>query len=181
MPFFLHNVIGIDTGHGFKLRVPLALSTDGSIAFASNVPAGSIVRIMEASSTSTSDAALTAVTSALNQLNGWKPKVALFFDCVATRLRLGKDFGYELDTAKRALGEAQLVGCNTYGQIVRADGQFSGFHNGTAVVFEETGVHRASDYLPQLHKEHSFWMSGGDVRCVSGPIPSCHWKMPLVP
>ncbi|HEU4792449.1 MAG TPA: FIST N-terminal domain-containing protein [Nitrolancea sp.] len=134
VPFFLNNVIGIDTGQGFKLRVPLALSPDGSIAFASNVPAGSIVHIMEASSTSTSDAASTAVTSALQQLNGWKPKVALFFDCVATRLRLGKDFGYELDTVRRALGKAQLVGCNTYGQIVRADGQFSGFHNGTAVV-----------------------------------------------
>jgi hypothetical protein len=28
MPFFLHNVIGIDTGHGYKLRVPLAVNPD---------------------------------------------------------------------------------------------------------------------------------------------------------
>ena len=43
-------------------------------------------------------------------------------------------------------------------------------------LFEETGVHRASDYLPQLHKEYAFWMEGAEVlrpgeahrRCVSG-------------
>lgn len=134
LPFFLDNIIGISTGHGLKLRVPLAVNPDGSIDFAANVPAGSIIHIMEASSTSPSDAASTAVASALQQLDGWKPKVALFFDCVATRLRLGKDFGFELDTVRRALGEAPFVGCNTYGQIVRADGQFSGFHNCTAVV-----------------------------------------------
>jgi alpha,alpha-trehalase len=29
-------------------------------------------------------------------------------------------------------------------------------------LFEETGVHRASDYLPQLRKEHAFWTDGGD-------------------
>lgn len=29
-------------------------------------------------------------------------------------------------------------------------------------LFEETGVHRASDYLPQLRKEYAFWMDGSD-------------------
>ncbi len=29
-------------------------------------------------------------------------------------------------------------------------------------LFEETGVHRASDYLPQLRKEYAFWTDGGD-------------------
>jgi len=29
---------------------------------------------------------------------------------------------------------AGFVGCNTYGQIARAEGQFGGFHNCTAVV-----------------------------------------------
>ncbi|MFN2431616.1 MAG: FIST signal transduction protein, partial [Gemmatimonadota bacterium] len=29
MPFFLHNVIGISTGDGYKLRVPLAVNPDG--------------------------------------------------------------------------------------------------------------------------------------------------------
>jgi hypothetical protein len=58
----------------------------------------------------------------------------LFFDCVATRLRLGQEFGAELDAVRTALGDAPFVGFNSYGQIVRSDGQFSGFHNCTAVV-----------------------------------------------
>lgn len=44
-------------------------------------------------------------------------------------------------------------------------------------LFEETGVRRASDYLPQLHREHAFWMEGSDrlrggdvhARCVCLP------------
>ncbi len=47
---------------------------------------------------------------------------------------MGEVFGFELDSVARVLGGAQLVGCNTYGQIARAEGQFGGFHNCTAVV-----------------------------------------------
>lgn len=44
-------------------------------------------------------------------------------------------------------------------------------------LFEESGVYRASDYLPQLLKEHAFWTDGGDAlrpgevhaRCVCLP------------
>ena len=53
---------------------------------------------------------------------------------MATRLRLGHDFGHELAAVGEALGDAPFVGFNSYGQIVRSDGQFSGFHNCTAVV-----------------------------------------------
>jgi hypothetical protein len=38
------------------------------------------------------------------------------------------------DAVQCALGEAAFVGFNSYGQIVRSEGQFSGFHNCTAVV-----------------------------------------------
>jgi hypothetical protein len=78
--------------------------------------------------------ALEATRAALEQLQGAEPEAALFFDCVATRLRMGKDFGFELKNVKEVLGEACYAGCNTYGQIARAPGQFSGFHNCTAVV-----------------------------------------------
>ena len=67
-------------------------------------------------------------------MNGYRPKVSLFFDCVATRLRLGSAFGGELSAVATALGDTEYAGCNTYGQIARAEGQFSGFHNCTAVV-----------------------------------------------
>jgi len=53
-------------------------------------------------------------------------------------------------------------------------------------LFEETGVHRASDYLPQLRKEYAFWTDGGDQlrpgethrRCVclaDGSVLNRYW------
>jgi hypothetical protein len=89
---------------------------------------------MKTSSASASDAATSAANSAVRALHGNRPAAALFFDCVATRLRLGDVFGFELEAVRTALGGSDLVGCNTYGQIARADGQFGGFHNCTAVV-----------------------------------------------
>jgi hypothetical protein len=134
LPFFLHNIIGIDTGAGYKLRVPLAVNPDGSIVCAADVPVGATVRIMSASSESSALAAARAVTAALEPLNGQKPAVALVFDCVATRLRTGREFGAELQAIEELLGDTQFAGCNTYGQIARSDRQFNGFHNCTAVV-----------------------------------------------
>lgn len=139
LPFFLHNVIGIESGSQYKLRVPLSVEPDGSLLLAADVPARALVRIMMATGATPADAAAAAATDALAQLGGRRPKVALFFDCVATRLRLGQEFGLELAAIGRALGPAGFAGFNTYGQIARAEGQFSGFHNCTAVtcVFPE--------------------------------------------
>ena len=134
LPFFLYNVLGIDTEDGYKIRVPLAVNPDGSVLCASDIPTGSVVRIMTSSVESSADAASEAINSALSQLNGEKPQIALFFDCVATRLRMGEDFSLEMQTVEKTLGSAMYAGCNTYGQIARADGQFSGFHNCTATV-----------------------------------------------
>jgi hypothetical protein len=134
IPFFLHNVIGIDTGDGYKLRVPLSVNPDGSVSCAADIPAGATVYIMRATPASSSEAAASATQVALQQLKGNQPKVALFFDCVATRLRVGAEFGSEMRALESVLGPTKYAGCNTYGQVARADGQFSGFHNCTAVV-----------------------------------------------
>jgi hypothetical protein len=134
LPFFLHNVIGIETGHGFKLRVPLAVGEDGSISCAADIPVGATICIMGTSDHSAAEAATRAVEVALKQIEGSKPRVALFFDCVATRLRIGKEFGMEMQALQTALGDTQYIGCNTHGQIARTDGQFNGFHNCTATV-----------------------------------------------
>ncbi|MEO5565250.1 MAG: FIST N-terminal domain-containing protein [Luteimonas sp.] len=134
MPYFLHNILGIATGDGYRLRVPLAVHEDGSITCAAEIPEHARVHIMNTSNASASQAAARATEHALAALGEHQPAAALFFDCVATRLRLGNDFALELDTVAERLGPAKMVGCNTYGQIARADGQFSGFHNCTAVV-----------------------------------------------
>jgi hypothetical protein len=130
VPFFLHNVIGLVTPSGHKLRVPLGVNNDGSVQCAADIPTGAMVHIMSPKGGST----LAAVTSALVAIEGHKPGIALFFDCVATRLRLGKEFDFELKALREKLGPVGFAGCNTYGQIARSDGQFSGFHNCTAVV-----------------------------------------------
>lgn len=134
LPFFLHNVLGIDTGDGYKLRVPLSLGEDGSVSCAAAVPVGATVRLMVASASSACEAASQASRAALDGLQGGRHAGSLLFDCAATRLRLGRAFGDELKAVADTLGSENFAGCNTYGQIARAEGQFSGFHNCTAIV-----------------------------------------------
>jgi hypothetical protein len=134
IPFFLHNILGVETGVSHRLRVPLAIQEDGSVVCAAEVPSGSIVYIMRASGNSAVEAADEATRAALAGIGGHRPQAALFFDCVATRLRMGEQFGDEVATVRERLEGADLLGCNTHGQIARADGQFEGFHNCTAVV-----------------------------------------------
>jgi hypothetical protein len=134
IPFFLHNILGIEAGDSYRLRVPLAILPDGSVQCAAEVPQGSVVYIMCASAASAVEAAQEATQAALAALGDNKPQAALFFDCVATRLRMGDQFGEEVDMVRDQLAGADLLGCNTHGQIARAEGQFEGFHNCTAVV-----------------------------------------------
>ncbi len=136
LAFFLHNIVGIDTFNGHRLRVPLAVNADGSVTCASEIPVGAKIHIMRTDASSAVDAAARATKSALEGLGtAGKPQVALFFDCVATRLRMGDAFGLELEALSQLLGpSAALLGCNSHGQIARAEGQFGGFHNCTAVV-----------------------------------------------
>jgi hypothetical protein len=134
IPFFLQNILGIDTGSGYRLRVPLAINDDGSIHCAAEIPVGSIVRIMKSSHNSAAQAAERATEAAISGIGERSPKAALFFDCVATRLRCGDHFAEEVAAVTSRIGDAALAGCNTHGQIARAEGQFEGFHNCTAVV-----------------------------------------------
>ena len=134
LPFMLHNVLGIQDGEQYRLRVPLAILSDGSIVCAAPVPQGSVVRIMKTTAQSAVAAAEQAARAALAAIQGAKPGGALIFDCVATRLRIGKGFEDELGACASLLEPATFAGCNTYGQIARAEGQFGGFHNCTAVV-----------------------------------------------
>lgn len=136
MPFFLHNIVGVETPSGYKLRVPLGITDEGGVVCAAEVPAGAVARIMSTGGESAAGAAAAATRDAVEQVTreGGSPRAALFFDCVATRLRLGQRFEQELDAVSEALGGVPFAGFNSYGQIVRSEGQFSGFHNCTAVV-----------------------------------------------
>jgi hypothetical protein len=134
LPFFLHNILGIETGAQHRLRVPLGVEENGTLACAAAIPQGAVIRIMKTSAESAVMAAQQATRSALEALGGARPGAAFVFDCVATRLRMGSAFDDELRSCAELLHPAGFVGCNTYGQIARAEGQFGGFHNCTAVV-----------------------------------------------
>ncbi|MEJ7694203.1 FIST N-terminal domain-containing protein [Daejeonella sp.] len=134
IPFFLHNILGIEVAGDFKLRVPLGVLPDGSVAMASDIPNGAYVNFMATDNSCSKQAAIEATAAAMQQLGSHKPNVALFFDCVATRLRMGKEFDFELNKVSETLNGINFAGCNTYGQVARINGQFSGFQNCTAVV-----------------------------------------------
>lgn len=134
LPFFLHNIAGMKLDNGYKLRVPLGIVADGSVSFAAEVPEGSALSIMNATPTSSMEAAIGAASDAMRQLGDFKAVGALMFDCVATRLRLGKDFGNEIDAVQRVVGDVALAGCNTYGQVATTEDHSAGFHNCNAVV-----------------------------------------------
>jgi hypothetical protein len=102
---------------------------------AANVPVGSVVSFMSTSAKSAAAAARNAAASGMGQLADAEPRFALFFDCVATRLGMGEvEFGNELKALSEAMHGVPFMGFNTHGQVARASGQFSGFHNCTAVV-----------------------------------------------
>ncbi len=134
MPFFLHNVLGVAAPGGFKIRVPLGFTERGGLILATEIPEGATVHVMQTAGYSAAQAAGEATDTALSQIGSATPAGVLFFDCVATRLRLGTEFGTELQTVRDLIAPASFVGCNSYGQVARVDGQFSGFHNCTAVV-----------------------------------------------
>ena len=134
MAFFLHNMVGIGVDAGYKLRMPMNVNDDGSLVCAAEIPLDSTINIMSVTQTSTIEAARQATQIAMQKLYGCKPGVALFFDCIATRLRMGQAFGQELAAIRNTLGRARYVGCNSHGQLARAQGQFGGFHTCTAVV-----------------------------------------------
>jgi hypothetical protein len=134
IPFFLNNILGIEMGTTFKLRAPIGIDVDGSLVMASDVPVGSYVHIMSSDNELSKEAAIDATQNAMKQLGDVKPNVAIFFDCVATRLRLGEEFDLELAQVNQTLQGVPYAGCNTYGQVARVTGQFSGFQNCSAVV-----------------------------------------------
>jgi hypothetical protein len=134
LPFFLANVLGMKAAGGHKLRVPLGLLADDSLVCAAEVPEGTIVQIMTTSPAAVIEAARRATRSALEQLGSHRPSLALFFDCVGTRLGLGETFRSEIAAVIKTLGPTQMAGYSSMGQIFRAEGQFSGFHNCTAIV-----------------------------------------------
>ena len=134
LSFFLHNILGIEVPGGFQLRAPMSVDAGGGVQCAAEIPIGSRVRIMRTTAEASRVAADRATTAALAKLGGQTPGVALFFDCAATRFRVGDQYTAELEVVRDRLDMLPMAGCITYGQIARAEGQFDTFQNCTALV-----------------------------------------------
>jgi hypothetical protein len=134
IPFFLDNIVGIESGDGFRFRVPIAVNPDGSVTCAADVPQDVTMHIMATTTELATQAAGAGVRRARAQIGNEKPQLAIFFDCLASQARMQLGFGYDPRILNEPLGTANYVGFSTCGQVVRAEGEFNGFQNCTAVV-----------------------------------------------
>lgn len=133
--FLMEHLLGVAYApEQYKLRVPLWKQPDGSLVCAAEVPSGALARIMRAEDHSILQSAKQAVKLAQTRLGDKPIAGALLFECVATRLKLGENFPREIDLMKESLGNVPFVGCNSYGQLARVHGEFSGLMDATALV-----------------------------------------------
>ena len=136
LPFFLHNIVGVKTDQGHKLRVPLGIAPGGGIVHAAEIPTGTTAHIMSIPPHAAVEAAATrdARCDRAGHRGRASARRRAFPGLRRHSPSPGHGFDDELAAVSDALGETPFAGFNSYGQIVRAEGQFSGFHNCTAVV-----------------------------------------------
>jgi hypothetical protein len=133
--FLMSHLLGVPYApEQYKLRVPLWKESDGSLICAAEVPEGALAHIMESEDASIIQSGQRAVELARAQLGDVPLAGALVFECVATRLKLGPQFAQEVQGIQHALGDAPFVGCNSYGQLARVSGEFTGLMDATALV-----------------------------------------------
>ncbi|MEA3281732.1 MAG: FIST N-terminal domain-containing protein [Euryarchaeota archaeon] len=122
----------------YKIRWPVSANEDGSLNFACDIAEGAIFRIMDGSDLENQiDAAEGAIMMAKQSAEaaGYSEFAGiLVFDCAHRQLILGDRFPDSVDRFKKVLPGVPLIGWETYGEIRLEPGQFSGFHNTTAVV-----------------------------------------------
>jgi methyl-accepting chemotaxis protein len=132
--FLIRFELGLETGDGYKIRVPLSKNEDGSLNFACTIPNGVRFRIMESIKSDQVRSAREAAELAKQDAGGKEIAGALVFDCVCRSLILEDQFKDGVGAIKSVVGDVPLVGFETYGEICMDPGQFSGFHNTTSVV-----------------------------------------------
>jgi methyl-accepting chemotaxis protein len=122
----------------YKIRWPVSANEDGSLNFTCDIAEGAIFRIMDGSNLEDQiDAAEGAAMMARQSAGdaGYSEFAGiLVFDCAHRQLMLGDKFPESVDRYKKVLPGVPLLGWETYGEIRLEPGQFSGFHNTTAVV-----------------------------------------------
>jgi hypothetical protein len=133
-PFLMSHLLGIRLAEGHKLRVPLFKSADGSLRCAAEVPQGCMVQIMEKDDSAVTESGVQALRRAREAASDGEVAGALVCECVATRLLLGERFADEVRLMEDYLRPHPVLGLNSYGQLARIQGDFSGMMDATALV-----------------------------------------------
>jgi hypothetical protein len=135
VPYMIANELGI---HFFekitRARAPMAVTADGSLRCAGDIPKGAMVSILDGDPDLMIEAAKVASEEARYHLKGVKAAGVLLFDCVCRGMILKDQFHREVDAVRSIFGDVPIAGFLTYGEIARYSGNLDGWHNNTAVV-----------------------------------------------
>jgi methyl-accepting chemotaxis protein len=123
---------GIDQGDEYKTRWPRR-GDEGAFVFATEIPEGTVLRVMCGQPDEQIDAARTAASRAVERAEGREMAGAFVYDCACRRTILGDRFGEAVAAIDETLG-IPFAGFATFGEVAMEMGQTSGFHNTTTVV-----------------------------------------------
>jgi methyl-accepting chemotaxis protein len=125
---------GIANGNEFRVRAPLQVLPDDSLFFATIVPEGTMLRVMQSGPQRQISSAKKAATRAKDGLAGSDCAGALVFDCACRKLILKNDFHQAVKAIWDELGHTPVAGFETYGEFALTGDDNTGFHNSTSVV-----------------------------------------------
>jgi len=108
-------------------------STEGPMAFATTIPEGTELTVMDSSRDKQIDAARASAANAREAMADAEMAGALVFDCACQGAILGEQFGDSVDEMVDEL-DIPLAGFQTYGEICMQEGEMRGYHNTTSSV-----------------------------------------------
>ncbi len=127
----MRHPLGLPCAYGdFLIRDPIAVRSDGSIEFVSEVPQNSVVAVMDCRHEDLIETAKRVAETAASGVK--RVKFALVFDCVSRWLLLGSKFQDEIRSVKDVL-DVPFIGMLTFGEIY-ATFRVPLLHNKTVVV-----------------------------------------------
>lgn len=133
--FLLHHELGIYFFDDIvRVRAGLAITPEGGVVFAGEVPEGSAVAFVRGEPDALIEAARRAAQDALAELEG-QPAGALIFSCITRGLILQDRYHEEIEAVQSVLGKnVPIAGYLSYGEVARVKGKLDGYHNNTLVV-----------------------------------------------
>ncbi len=121
-------------GGASKIRLPLGITEDGGIRLAGEVPDKATVWILEARK----DRMLEAIEKAFATAREVLPTAPSFGTVLhgfSRTFALGEEgFQEEMEKIRELFGETPYIGLNTYGEVIRVEGQPRGFSNSSVVI-----------------------------------------------